>query len=325
MATRQLPRYQRADPPPAMRFQPRDAQILQTMQAFDGLLARRHLQALFWPGATRRAMQKRLSLLFHNGYLDWPSWQQWRTHPIPEPICWLGWRGALWLAGQRGLVVRSPSNASQHQLRRLERSLHRQGQRWLRQPRWSLLAHDLAVIDFRIQVLEALAISDHLTLEEWVPESAFQAEMDIIPYQAKSKHGQLVAAQRGVRPDGYFVIRDGLRQAQGQPARARFLLELDNATHDTPSFGREKVAPGIAYLKHAAYRERFGTTAGRWLVVVSGGQRRMRNLMWQARQVGGLEANLFLFTTLARVEAGDVLADALWHQAGRQAPLALLD
>ena len=65
----------------------------QTIYANDGVLARRHLKALFWPEMTKQAMEQRLSTLYHNGYLNWPNLEQRRTKPIPEPVVWLGWRG----------------------------------------------------------------------------------------------------------------------------------------------------------------------------------------------------------------------------------------
>jgi len=54
-----------------MRFQDRDGAILQAIHENDGVLARRHLKALFWPKVTKQAMEQRLSLLYHNGYLNW--------------------------------------------------------------------------------------------------------------------------------------------------------------------------------------------------------------------------------------------------------------
>ncbi len=317
------PRYRRAELPPPMRFQRRDGAIIQAIYDLDGVVSRRQLKAMFWPDKSWRAMEKRLSLLYHNGYLDWPSKTQWRTHPIPEPVCWLGWKGILWLAGRQGVVVISPKDESETQLRKLERELRAVGIRWVREPRWSQLLHDLAVIDFRLRVMAATGGQTSLRLEEWVPESVFASDMDVIRYPVMGRNGRIYQRKRGVRPDGYFVICDVAREASGQPARARFLLELDNATHAMPSFGREKVVPGVAYLKSAAYRERFGASSGRWLVVTRGGERRMGNLMEQTRQVAGADVGLFLFTTWAQVERGDLLTEPVWRQAGRAEGVAL--
>ena len=56
-----------------MRFQTRDGEILQAIYEYGGLLAGRHLQEMFWPDKSLRAMQKRLSELFTNGYIARPQ------------------------------------------------------------------------------------------------------------------------------------------------------------------------------------------------------------------------------------------------------------
>ena len=86
-------RFERNDTPVPMRFQARDGHILQAIQQYDGVLARRQVQTLFWQDASPKTMERRLGLLFHNGYLNMPSLEQRRIYPIPEPIVWLGWRG----------------------------------------------------------------------------------------------------------------------------------------------------------------------------------------------------------------------------------------
>lgn len=83
------PHYSRASSPPPLRFQSRDGALLSAIYDRDGVIAKRQLKDMFWPGASTRAMEMRLSLLYHQGYLDWPSLEQRRTRPISEPICWL--------------------------------------------------------------------------------------------------------------------------------------------------------------------------------------------------------------------------------------------
>jgi hypothetical protein len=125
---------------------------LQALHEHDGLLAKRHLKAMFWPEATWRAMEMRLSLLYHQGYLDWPTREQFRTKPIPEPICWLGWKGISWIAGGLAgdMVWNNPPGEAQ--LRKLAVRLRQYGIPWLREPRWSQLGHDLAVVDVWLTV-----------------------------------------------------------------------------------------------------------------------------------------------------------------------------
>ena len=78
-----------------MKFQPRDSEMLQAIYENQGVLAKRQLKTLFWKDKISRAMEQRLAKLYDAGYLNWPTKDQYRAYPIPEAICWLGWRGAL--------------------------------------------------------------------------------------------------------------------------------------------------------------------------------------------------------------------------------------
>ena len=106
--------------------------------------------------------------------------------------------------------------------------------------------------------------------------------------------------------------------------KARFLLEVDNATHSNRRFGREKVAPGLAYIMTPEFRARFGDNSGQWLVVTTGKQR-LRNLMRQTYQVAGSSAGVFQFTTFHQLQTPSVLVDPIWWQVGKDAPVALFD
>jgi len=103
--------------PKPMRFQQRDSEIIGSIQKYDGVLARRHLKAMFWPQASTHAMERRLSILRANHFLNWPSKEQRRIYPIPEPVVWLGWRGVFHLIGERDIHVKAPDNDGENQLR----------------------------------------------------------------------------------------------------------------------------------------------------------------------------------------------------------------
>jgi hypothetical protein len=304
-----------------MQFQERDGAILAAIYEYGGVLARRHLKSMFWPEATLRAALKRLAKLVDNGYLARPTTHQRKTQPIPEPVYWLGWKGILWIAAQTGAAVEPPTNQGENQMRRLARRLRDRGIRWLREPRWIQLAHDLAVVDFRLAVERAVGEVPALRLEQWIHESEFRSDGDTVEYRIAGRDGKVRQAKKRVYPDSYFVVVDEGRLAQGLLARARFLLELDHATHANERFGREKVAPGLAYVKSPEYKARFGENSGRWLVVTTG-RVRMRNLMRQTRQVAG--AGVFLFTTFDWLDTGNVLTDPVWRQVGREEPMPLL-
>ena len=267
-------------------------------------------------------MEKRLSKLNHGEYLAWPSRDQWRSKPIPEPICWLGWKGILMVAGKRGIVIEPPGQSNENKLRRFEKELHDKGLHWMREPRWIQLEHDIAVTDFRLGVEQAVAEIRSLTLENWITDGTFRSSMDVIEYAVKGKDGTLKTEKKGICPDGYFEISDERRRINGTPARARFLVEIDMSTHDNPSFGREKAIPGVAYIKSAAYKNRFGYNSGRWLIVTTG-KVRMKNLMQQTIQSVGSGSKAFLFTTFRAMAGRNVLTEAVWTQPGSDRPLAL--
>ena len=306
-----------------MRFQERDGAILWAIYEYDGVLARRHLKRMFWPDATLRALQKRLAKLVNNDYLARPTIHQRKTQPIPEPVYWLDWKGIIWVAGQNNVAVSPPANMGENQMRRLAKQLRDQGIRWVREPRWLQLAHDLAVVDFRLAVEKAVSELPTLSLEEWRHESEFRSVGETIEYKIRGEDGMVKQVKKRVYPDSYFVVVDKQRLAQGLLARARFLLELDNATHPNNRFGREKVAPGLAYIKSPEYKARFGDNSGRWLVVTTG-RIRVRNLMRQTQQADRTGARIFLFTTFDQLKTGNILTEPVWWQVGREEPIPLL-
>ena len=307
-----------------MRFQERDARLLQVIYDNDGVLAKRHLKAMFWPGSSKRAMEKRLSKLFKHGYLAWPTRKQRSIHPIPEPVCWLGWRGALLIAGQYGYQDEAPKEENENQLRLFQRRLQDHGIRWVREPRWSLLLHDLAVVDFKLSIKKSIQQLSRYRLEKWLPDSEFRSDMDTVSVTVENRNGKTYKLKRGVCPDAYFEIMDEVLRIEGKPHKARFLMEMDMATHDNPSFGKYKALPGAAYVKSPAYKARFGSNHGVWLIVTSGGERRMKNLMSQTAQRVGNDARIFFFTTIELLENCNVLAAKVWHQVGENEPRALL-
>jgi hypothetical protein len=307
-----------------MRFQERDGLIIWDVFLYAGVVAFRHLKQKHWAEKTDRAALKRLAKLVEAGYLVRPSLQQRRTQPIPEPIYWLGWRGILWVAAKLEVYIDPPANTGENQMRVLAEELRRRGIRWLREPRWIQIAHDIAIVDFRLAVERALGTLTYLQLEEWRYESEFRANGDTIRYSFRNKNKRTIRGKKRVYPDSYFVILDQKRLKKGILARARHLLELDNATHANARFGREKVAPGAAYIRSPQYEERFGDNSGRWLIVTTG-ETRMKNLMRQTKQVAGPDAKLFYFSTLDQALAGNVLTDPIWRQVGRNEQRGLFD
>jgi hypothetical protein len=307
-------RYERIATPAPMRFQARDGAILQALHTYDGVLARRQIKDMFWKEASTKTMERRLTLLYHNAYLNMPSLDQRRVYPIPEPIVWLGWRGILHVANQLEVDIDDPLSSNENQLRMLEKKLRQLGIHWHREPRWSQLGHDIAVNDFRMMIEKAVSYWPSLELEQWIPESEFLSNMDVIRLKNRSK---------GVRPDGFFVLLDNMHLINNSPAKARFLLEFDNGTHPVTRFGRDKAIPGMAYIRSKAYRERFGFNSGRWLVVCKS-ELRMQHLKERTEKVLGSNASYFFFTYMDNISFKSVFSQPVWYCGGSKEPMQLI-
>lgn len=295
-------------------LQKRDKRLFKKIYAYDGFLTRRQIHDLYWLKVNPKTMDRRLTLLTKNGYLQIPSLEERRNFAIPEPVVWLGWRGILYIAQERGVSVSMPIRINESHLRKLQKELRQTGIYWQRSPRWSQLSHDIAVNDFRLTVEYATHYYSHLELETWVPEGAFLSEMDTV---------QIAGKKKGIRPDGFFILVNQNHRIQHQPARARFLLEYDNSTHAVSRFGKEKALAGVAYIRSEAYRKRFGYNSGRWLIVCKS-EIRMKHLKAKTEQVVGKDAKLFYFTTKAYLTPSTLFNQPIWLQGGQDKLVPLI-
>ena len=287
-SSERLPKYQRATNPPPMRLTQRDRHILEAIHAFDGMLGFSQIKRLFFTGKSQA--EERLKLLYQHGYLGRPDKDQRRR--LPEMIYWLDRRGAELVASLNSTTLVEIG--------------------WRKEPRWFQVEHDLAVNDFRLDLMEGCQSNPEVTLETWVPESDFWAFPDSVTYTYSDRK-----MRRKIRPDGFFMLSTPRN-------RIRYLLEIDRSTEDNPRFLREKVLPGLAYIKSQVYEDRFGHLSGRWLVVTTG-ERRLSNMLEQARRAN--TKGLFYFTTFSQVNAATILMAPIWRRTDRPdfVPLLFLD
>jgi len=287
--------YQRSASPPPIRLTSRDKRILETIHAFDGLLSLRQIDRLFFSGKGRSQPRARMRALFDNSHVQMPNPESIHQVPRGETVYWLDRKGASLVAGFQG--------KSSAQLK------------WRRKPRFSQIEHDLKVNDFRIAVREDCQLQPDLQLEMWLPESEFAVQPDRISYETSAGK----KTSRTIRPDGYFTIEHQPQFGRNKPFS--FLLEIDMGSEDNPRFAREKVLPGVAYLKSSKYADRFGRPHGRYLVVTTG-HRRLLNMKAQAERHNG--KNLFYFATFDDLRAGTFLAEPVWMLAGHQEPHSII-
>jgi len=307
----------------SLRFQTRDDQILQTIQVMGGVMAKRQLKALYWKTSSQRAMEKRLAKLKFYSYIEWPNLEQRRVNPNPEPVIWLDWRGACYLASLAGIKLELPKKMNETGKRKLQKDLKEEGFTWLREPRWSQLYHDITMIDVRLTFQHYCSQSNLILLEEWINETEFRSKMDVIEIKYTTRSGKVAFRNKGICPDGMMVLVDEKRRRLNQPFRARFLLEVDMATHANLNFGWEKSVAGSAYIKSKAYRERFGNNSGRWLVITTG-ETRMKNLMKQTRKMVEKDFDLFFFTTFQEFFSGNPMQEKIWSKCGLDVKVDLL-
>lgn len=303
-----------------VRLQDRDTELIRAIYEIgDGLLARRHIQALFWPDSTEDAMRKRLKKLNETGYIFWPDKKAYHAWGIPESVVYLDWLGILWIARQSGVEVAAPAAINENQRRLLEKALRKEGISW-RRAFTRNIAHDLQVIDFRLAVRRALRELPDFGLQTWIPERTLRVWQHRVTYTAKNETGERQQKERGVIPDGVFIIKD-----QRRDRKARCLLELDMASHSNRSFLDDKVLPYAAYISSPVYCQSYGANSGRWLIVVAAGKKRLKNLLNQMEKIAEEKAALFLFTTTGRVQGANVLTSPIWRQPGKKESVALVD
>ena len=282
---KRLPRYGRASKPPTIRLTERDHRILEAIHSFDGVLGFSQIRRMFFTGKSQA--EERLKLLYQNGYLNRPNREQ--RLRMPEMVYWLDRKGAEIIASLMGIPL-------------LEMG-------WRREPRWFQVEHDLAVNNFRLDLIEACREDPDLSLDVWVSESEFWAYPDTIQYSHKGKE-----VWRKIRPDGYFLLSTPKHYL-------RYLLEIDRSTEDHPRFFRDKILPGKAYVNSDEYSDRFGHRSGRWLVVTTT-ERRLRNMLSQARQAE--TKGLFYFTTYDKLNPETILHAPIWRRADRKETVPML-
>lgn len=283
--------YQRAENFERIILTDRDRKILATIHAYDGMMSLKQLWGLYFPDCTSEVQpRKRLRDLCNNGYLTMPASEEGlRWVPIGETVYWLDGEGAKTLAGLKGIDEADFE--------------------WRQAGRWSKIAHDLAVNDFRISVSKGCEADPALTLLDWVTEGEFLRNKDTVT--CINQDGS--STKRIMQPDGWFQVRKPSKRYEGKWANYAFLVEIDMGTETITRFGRDKVPSGIAYVQSELYQQRFGVSYGRY-VVVTGSQDRLMNMKLQTERLGG--EKLFYFTTFEHITPQRVFQEPIWWLAG---------
>ena len=292
-ATR-LPRYRRASHPPRMQITARDIRVVRAVYDMR-FVTREQVQELEFSPSTASFCKRRLTLLYHHGFLD--------RKFIPAPGS-LDSARALYCLDRKGaeLVAHelavNPSDLDWHP-KLSDRELY-------------FLQHTLAINDFRICAIHA-AHQSGLALN-WTDERALRRrEMRDYVSDPKAKGQNLT-----VVPDGYFTLNS-------EGSAPAFALELDRATVEEKPF-KTKVRAYGEWKRTGAYKQRFGTDSLRVLFVIASTKRdpyRLQRVKRWCESEGG--RSLFWFADSGDITKDTIFSEAVWYVAGREAQHTLLE
>lgn len=283
-----LPRYKRASSPPPMQLTARDIRILHSVCDMR-FLTREQIQRLYFSPSTASYCKRRLSLLYHNAYLD-------RLY-LPTTNAF-GASKAVYTLASRGASVVAQN-----------RKMERKALDWrpsLNSRELYFIRHTLATNDFHIALLRAAGDSQQ-TLS-WTDERALRRREMKDYIDDPKHHGRRIA----VVPDGYFTIGG----AQGWPSA--FAVEIDRATVEEKPF-KEKIRAYGEWKLTGAYERRYGTSSLRVLWVVADFARDLNRLQRMKRWTeaeGG--RSLFWFAALDQLAPSTILKGHVWQIAGRE-------
>jgi hypothetical protein len=270
-----------------MRITARDVRIVHAVYEMR-FLTREQVQELEFSPSTASFCKRRLSLLFHHGFLDRKFIPAVGSLGSTRAIYCLASKGAELVAHE--LAV-SPADLNWKE-KDSDRELY-------------FLQHTLAINDFR--VLATLAARHSGLAMNWTDERTLRRrEMrDYVP-DPKARGEKLT-----VVPDGYFTLNFGENTAA-------FALELDRATVEEKPFKRKVRAYG-EWKRTGAYARKFGTDSLRILFVVASTKRdpyRLSRIKRWCETEGG--RSLFWFADSGGIAGESVFSGPIWHVAGRE-------
>ena len=242
LSSQRLPGYKRTKKPPGMRVTNRDRDILCTIYQYDGILSVDQIHRWFFPGDDdRRNAQRRVSTLFHNGYLQRPKRED--LHRLPEPVVWLDALGAEAVAEQLDFDVSELP--------------------WRKEPRWGDVAHDIRQNEVRHLIETAANLTPQYIIEEWYGRDGLWRTVGAQPVPYLDLQGK--RQSKRVVPDGYFRLSIK-PDPDSQTQHVRFLLEFDNGTMPHSRFAEDKVSPNVHLVLSSVFEHYMGAKGGRFLV-----------------------------------------------------------
>jgi len=283
-----LPRYKKAKTPPPMRLTDRDKRVIEAVYQFR-FLTRDQIKLLEFDNGSMTACQRRLSLLFHNGYLA--AIQK----PVPGGY---GSSKRAYCLSKKGKELISFTNDGKEitDIKWNEKN---------NKIEFYFLEHILAINDVRIAFINAALNSDYEV--DWVPEWEIKAMKE------KVNDPENPNKTLPITPDSFFALIS-------KDKKACYFLEVDRATESNHRW-RDKIRGYVEYVKSGNYYEKFKSKALRVLAVTTSPDR-MANLINTTKTVDN--AYFFLFTTFSEVQKNNPIFGSVWKTTGKEDLVRLL-
>jgi len=266
-----------------MQLTGRDLRILRLVADFR-YMTREQVEKLEFTPSTISYCKRRLTLLYHNGYLER------RFLPLRDAF---GASRAYYMLDKRGADVLA------HALELPRRQLDWRPRDGRREPLY--MEHALRINDFRAMITVA-AKAASLELD-WIDERELKRRAAAHRVPDPLHPGENIT----IIPDGYFTLG----------GRWAFALELDRGTVEEGPFKRKVRGYGV-WKSSGSYAKAFGTQSLRVLFVVADNSPRdpsrlvrIRNWCFDAKG-----RSLFWFAQLSDLDASTVLRGPLWSVAG---------
>jgi len=270
----QLPYFEQGTPKASFSLQKRDIEIIKAVYDHR-FLDSGHLRALFQDTVnppvvhgnhTGQVITKRLSKLYHHGFLDRPKEQivfRVLGRGSRNLIYALGTRGAEALADYYGMdfgKVKWQIGGKEGESRIFDIDWEKKNS----QVKSRHILHTLMISNFRITLELALKRHPEIKLLFFKPREELKTEY----LRVTTPTGKL----RGVRilPDGFFGLKF---TPKPPPNKTYFFLEADRSTMSNATFYNKKVLGYYKYYQDKIQTQRYGIKGFRVLIITKTSQR----------------------------------------------------
>lgn len=283
-AARQPPRSRfKPQATAGLRLEPRDEQLLCDL-FLQRAMSRGQIQTLYFSSLVR--CNARLRQLFDHRYVA-------RYYSPAAPFG----AQAVYTIGKAALPLVA---------RLLEMELPEVSRFYRRSKTPTFTEHTLAVVDIWIAFRDAVARTEGVEIERWVPEMLCRHE-----YEIRAGNGGRWGKE-AFKPDAFVRLT-----RHSADDHLNFFIEVDLGHTSSRQF-LGKLLTHRRYLESGLFQQTFGGDSFRTLVITTGG-RRIRNLSALAEEK---KSDLFWFATFGAVQRLGVL-NPIWNMPSQAQPVTL--